>query len=240
MKPVVVIPTYNERGNILPLIAALKQLNTPNLAILVVDDRSPDGTAELVRSAMSQYNNNTLALIQGKKEGIGRALQRGIDYAISKLGADVIVQMDSDFSHDPQDIPRLLGEIAEGYELVVGSRYIEGGGLPHDWGWYRKALSVGGNLLLRVFTGLWEVHEFTTSLRAYTADLYQRMDRKNFDFADNTFLPAFVVEAQRVGARIKEVPIKFANRRRGRSKINVPCYVPTLLGFCFRALGRRF
>jgi dolichol-phosphate mannosyltransferase len=238
MTPVVVIPTYNEKDNIISLIESIRSLRIPNLSILVVDDNSPDGTAAAVRDSQRRFKD--LFLISGQKEGIGRALLRGIDYAFKNLGADVIVQIDADFSHNPNDIPRLLAGIAGGYDLVVGSRYIKGGAIPRDWAFYRKVLSRGGNLLIRLFTGIWSIHEFTTNFRAFSTKLYRRMTRQNFEFADNTFLPAFVVEAYRCGARIKEVPIQFANRRRGRSKIQVFCYVPTLLGFCFRGLGRRF
>ena len=241
MKTIIIIPTYNERENIGPLIEALgaclpagrRAVNCAN-TVLVVDDNSPDGTAEVVKKTRKQENN--VALIEGQKEGIGRALQRGIDYAIKNLNAEVIVQMDADFSHDPADVPRLLAEIKNGSDLVIGSRYIKGGAIPADWGLHRKILSWGGNLLVRLLTGTWEVHEFTTNFRALTTKLYQKMNPENFDFADNTFLPAFVVEAKRVGAKIKEVPIAFTNRKRGRSKIEVARYVPNLLKFCLQNL----
>ena len=229
---VIVIPTYNERENIKPLIETLGR----KYLILVVDDNSPDGTAEVVREAVKQFNN--LTILSGQKEGIGRALQRGFDYAINTLDADVIVQMDADFSHNPRDVPRLLSEIGNGYDLVIGSRYIKGGAIPADWAFYRKVLSWGGNFLVRLLTGIWSVHEFTTNFRAFTVELYQRMDVKNFDFADNTFLPAFVVEAKRVGAKVREVPIIFADRRRGRSKIEVAHYVPNLLKYLLTNLFR--
>ena len=229
MKVVVIIPTYNERENIGALIEALGRAVNCASTILIVDDNSSDGTAEVVKKTIKQENN--VVLIEGQKEGIGKALQRGIDHAIKNLGAEVIVQMDADFSHDPKDVPRLLAEIENGYDLAIGSRYIEGGAIPADWAPHRKILSWGGNLLVRLLTGIWEVREFTTSFRAYTVDFYKRMNLKNFDFTDNTFLPAFVVEAKRCGAKIKEVPIVFADRRQGRSKIEVANYIPNLLKY---------
>ena len=229
MKAVIIIPTYNERENIGALIEALERAMNCASTILVVDDNSPDGTAEVVKKTKKQKNNITI--IEGEKEGIGRALQRGVDHAIRDLNAEVIVQMDADFSHDPKDVPRLLAEIKNGCDLVIGSRYIKGGAIPSNWAWYRKILSWGGNLLVRLLTGIWDVHEFTTSFRAYTVELYQKMNAENFGFADNTFLPAFVVEAKRCEAKIKEVPIVFADRRKGQSKIEVLHYVPNLLKY---------
>ena len=225
MKVVIIIPTYNEKENIGPLIEALGR----EYFILIVDDNSPDGTAEVVKKTMQLSDH--VAMIQGQKEGLGLALQRGIDYAIKNLNAEIIVQMDADFSHDPKDVPRLLAEIKNGHDLAIGSRYIKGGAIPADWGLHRKILSRGGNLLVRLLTGIWEVHEFTTSFRAFTSELYQKMDSRNFSFADNTFLPAFVVEAKRCGAKIKEVPIVFGDRKKGRSKIEVLHYVPNLLKY---------
>ncbi len=225
VKTVIIIPTYNEKENIGPLIGALGEEHS----ILVVDDHSPDGTGDVVKRTIKQQSN--VVLIEGEKEGIGRALQRGINHAIKEMNAETIVQMDADFSHDPKDVPRLLAEIKNGYDLVIGSRYIKGGAIPADWAPHRKILSWGGNLLVRLLTGIWEVHEFTTNFRAFTAKLYQKMDTENFSFADNTFLPAFIVEAKRCGAKIKEVPIIFANRRKGRSKIEVCNYVPNLLKY---------
>lgn len=201
MRTVIIIPTYNERENIGALIEALGQEHS----ILIVDDNSPDGTADVVRSTMEQWNN--LTILSGSKEGLGRAYLRGIDHAIKNLNADIIVQMDADFSHDPKDVPRLLAEIKNGHDLAIGSRYIKGGALPPAWALHRKVLSWTGNFLVRLFTGIWEVHEFTTSFRAFTAGLYQKMNLENFGFADNTFLPAFVIEARRSGAKIKRSPL---------------------------------
>jgi dolichol-phosphate mannosyltransferase len=230
MKVVIIIPTYNERENIGSLINALRgAIKLRGYSILVVDDESPDGTGGVVNSEMKRWKN--LELLTGEKEGIGRALQRGIDHAVKNLGAEIIVQMDADFSHDPNDVPRLLAEIENGYDLVIGSRYIKGGAVPPDWAFQRKILSWGGNLLVRLLTGIWGVREFTTNFRAFTTNFYQKMNQDNFAFADNTFLPAFVVEAHRCDAKIKEVPIVFHNRKKGKSKIEVAKYVPSLLKY---------
>jgi len=129
MKVVIIIPTYNEKENIGLLITALheasQQFSQHTSHLLVVDDNSPDGTAAEVKAKQKKYKN--LHLITGKKEGLGKAYLRGMDYASDKLGAEVMFEMDADFSHDPKLIPKFLEKIDQGYDLVVGSRYTSGG-----------------------------------------------------------------------------------------------------------------
>ena len=236
MNVVLVIPTYNECRNISPLVEELEKeftlISPHKISILIVDDFSSDGTPAAVKNLMGRFNN--LFLLEGKKEGLGSAYLRGITHAISDLGAEVIVQMDADFSHDPSDVKRLLAEIDKGYDLVIGSRYIKGGSVSPNWGVYRKALSFFGNVVIRFLTRTWEVHEFTGSLRAYRSDIFTRIEKKRLNFLDNTFLVAFIVEAVRVGSRTREVPITFSDRRAGASKIDVPQYAPNLLRFCLK------
>ena len=139
MKLVIVIPTYNERENIRELIRALQE-RLQNVAysahILVVDDNSPDGTADAVRSLMGESAN--LHLITGEKRGLGVAYIRGMQHALDVLSADVVVEMDADFSHDPADLPRLLEALALPADFVIGSRYVPGGSIPSTWGWHRR------------------------------------------------------------------------------------------------------
>jgi len=131
MKIVIVVPTYNERENIERLVDVLQQ-NFKRIKhvihILVVDDNSPDGTGQLVIKMQAIYNN--LHLLEGEKKGLGTAYIRGIKFAISKLNADAICEMDADFSHNPNDIDRLLNEVDKGYDFVIGSRYVKGGTVP--------------------------------------------------------------------------------------------------------------
>lgn len=142
-----VIPTYNEALNINPLLRQLTELyRDPDVAFLIVDDESPDGTAHLVREFMEKVDGR-VHLLQGKRRGLGDAYVRGITHAIDTLGADVIVQMDADFSHDPAAAGRLLDRIAGGTDVAIGSRYVAGGSLDERWHSRRRLLSRWGNRL---------------------------------------------------------------------------------------------
>lgn len=141
---VIVLPTYNEKENIVRLLDAIQsqryRLNGTKLSVLVVDDSSPDGTGEIVHNYSQKYPD--VQLLNGtKKQGLGTAYIRGFKYAIEKLEADVIFEMDADFSHDPDDIPRLLTEALNGSDFVIGSRYTFGGSIPNNWSGLRKANS---------------------------------------------------------------------------------------------------
>jgi len=236
MNVVLVIPTYNECRNISPLVEELEKEFTliphHKISILIVDDFSSDGTPVAVKNLMKRFDN--LFILEGEREGLGSAYLRGITYAISDLGAEGIVQMDADFSHDPSDVKRLLAEIDNGYDLAIGSRYIKGGSVSSNWGVYRRLLSSLGNVAIRFLTRTWSVYEFTGSFRAYRSDVFTRIGKKRLNFFDNTFLVAFIVEAVRVGVRVREVPITFSDRRAGASKIDVPQYAPNLLRFCLK------
>ncbi len=236
MRVVLVIPTYNERENVKPLIKGLQSefSKNPNHEwfILIVDDNSPDGTGDVVQQMMRDHSN--LRLLRGRKIGLGAAYRRGIIYAVKKMDADVIASMDADLSHEPPYIPEMVAEIENGADLVLGSRYIKGGSIPKDWGIHRKILSRLGNFIVRILLAIPYVHEFTNSLRAFRVDLYNRMDKSELDYKDNTFLPAFIYEAHRKGADIREIPLKFKNRVHGESKIEVFTYTPNLLKFCLR------
>ena len=167
MKACIVLPTYNERENIGELLKALlrvfQKIKGFNMHILVVDDNSPDGTASIVRKFSKKHKN--IHLIMGEKKGLGVAYIRGFNYAINKLRTDVTFQMDADLSHVPNLIPRFLNEIKNGYDVIIGGRYIEGGGTP-DWSLNRKLLSKGANTLAKLATGIANVHDFTSGYRA--------------------------------------------------------------------------
>ena len=143
MRIVVILPTYNERGNIEKLIPILEEEVFPkikkhNMSILVADDNSPDGTGEEVLKMMKKWSN--IEISKGTKEGLGAAYVRAMNYAVDKMKADVMFEMDADFFHDPNKIPEFLSKIDQGYDFVVGSRYIKGGGIPKNWGIHRKIL----------------------------------------------------------------------------------------------------
>ncbi len=221
MKVTVIVPTYNEAENIQKLIDTLEQvfksIKSHHLSILVVDDNSPDGTADLVKKSQKKYQN--LHLITGKKEGLGKAYLRGMKYASQKLQADVMFEMDADFSHDPKLIPAFLDKMESGYDLVVGSRYIKGGSIPQNWGWHRKLFSIIGNLVVRTALFNFGHHEWTNGYRAIRTPLYLNIRSKLEDYKGYTFQVAFLHQAFLQGARIGEIPNKFIDRVHGKSKI---------------------
>ena len=141
MKIVIIIPTYFEAENISRLIPEITKVTgklNQEISILVVDDSSPDGTGEIVKKLARE--NNNLYLLTGAKKGLGNAYTRGFEFAIEKLKAEVIIQMDADFSHAPSDIPKLILEIEKGFDVIIGSRYVAGGQIA-DWSFWRRFLS---------------------------------------------------------------------------------------------------
>jgi dolichol-phosphate mannosyltransferase len=230
----VIIPTYNERGNIERLIPKLQEVFTTikdhDMNILVVDDNSPDKTYEAVEE-FSKKHKNVFLLKREKKEGLGAAYLAGFDYAINKVKADVIVQMDADFSHNPEVMPRLVGYIKD-YDLVIGSRYVEGGGVV-NWSLTRKAISKGGNFFARVVADLKGVNDCTSGYRAMRVDLVKKMNKQNINIYGYAFLMSLLHEAKKNKARIKEIPIWFVDRTEGSSKMGIKDIAQFFL-MCFR------
>lgn len=239
MKVVVVLPTYNERANIEPLIAALQSaigLTRHRCEILVVDDSSPDGTGDAVRAMQRRYDN--LHLLSGKRQGLGVAYARGIDHALRQMGADVLVHMDADFSHDPADLPRLVAKVDEGYDFVVGTRYVEGGGVPEDWGWRRRLISRLANFGARIIAGLTALHDCTNGYRAYRASVLLPVDLSSAPrgYAVLTFL---AYHALINGRSVAEVPIVFSQRAQGTSKLRLPDVIEFFLNAWWIRYDRR-
>lgn len=232
MNTTVILPTYNESENIGELIEALqkifKKIKTHKMSILVVDDNSPDGTADIVKNKQKKYNN--IHLITGKKEGLGKAYLRGMDYASKNLKAEVMFEMDADFSHDPKIIPDFLKKIDQGYDLVIGSRYIKGGSIPENWGLHRKILSITGNLIVRTALFNFSHHEWTNGYRAIRTPLYKKIRTQLENFKGYTFQVSFLHKAFQQGAKITEVPNNFVDRVRGKSKIGSE-YIINLLSY---------
>lgn len=227
---VVILPTYNERENISPLIqdlqAEFNHIKNYRLSILVVDDNSPDGTQTVVRQLLKQYPN--LHLLTGPKQGLGKAYLRGMDYAIAKLHADVVFEMDADFQHHPHQISEFITKLDQGYDIVVGARYIPGGSVPKNWGLHRKILSRAGNLLVRIVLMRFDHHEWTNGFRAIRSATYLQVRHKLLNYTGYTFQVAFLHQAFLLNKTIGEIPNKFADRRWGKSKIGSE-YVKNLL-----------
>lgn len=238
MKAVIVLPTFNEKGNIERLITILENEIFPKIknyamAILVVDDNSPDGTAEEVRKLMKKWNN--IDLITGEKKGLGAAYVRGMSYAIEKMKADVVFEMDADLSHDPKKIPEFLKKIDEGYDMVVGTRYSNGGSIPHNWGIIRKIYSVTGNLLVRTILMRFWIHDWTGGFRALKKEVFLKEKKELVSFQGYTFQVSFLHKAVRDKFKIAEVPFHFTDRTLGRSKIAPRSYIVDLLKYIITA-----
>ncbi len=220
---VIILPTYNERKNIAKLLQEiLKQctvLKNVYLSILVVDDSSQDGTATVVKSYKKKYKN--IHILSGKKQGLGVAYVRGFHYAIETLKADVVFQMDADFSHDPHDIPRFLHEIAKGKDFVIGSRYITGGSIPPNWSLLRRINSRWGNIFARHIAGLRPVRDCTSGYRAITTVTLRKIDLDKIGVSGYAFMMNLLYQARMSNADIFEIPIHFVERTHGKSKIRM-------------------
>jgi dolichol-phosphate mannosyltransferase len=222
MKVVIIVPTYNERGNITALLASLQSEFTRlphDTHIQVVDDNSPDGTAELVRDSMQHYSN--VHLLTGEKAGLGAAYIRGMQHAIGELCADVVFEMDADFSHDPADVPRLLAALESGADFVIGSRHIPGGSIPAEWSLMRKLNSAGGNWVARYVAGLYGIRDCTAGFRAIRASILRQIDFSALRVKGYAFQVALLHQAVTLGAVVKEVPVHFVDRKRGQSKLGL-------------------
>lgn len=232
-KLVVVLPTYNEKGVIETIIhQVLKQqdnLDGYDLAVLVSDSHSPDGTGQIVKD-LTNYNPK-VHLLDLTERGLGTGYWKGFVYAKDSLNADIIVGMDADGQHNPEDIPRLIKKLEQGFDFVTGSRYISEGGIS-EWSFFRRILSYGANFIVQLLTGIWEIHEFTTSYRCFRADLINQL--KNSQVARESswvFAPIFITEVIKRGAKVSEVPIVFSKRAAGESKMATWEYIYDLLAY---------
>jgi dolichol-phosphate mannosyltransferase len=212
-----VLPTYNEAENIEPLVrAALAQLESTGMEhrVLVVDDGSPDGTGQIADRLASELGP-VQVLHRQRKAGLGRAYLAGFAVALEG-GADLVLEMDSDFSHDPADIPRLI-EAAGRADLVLGSRYVPGGGVT-DWGPVRRALSRGGSWYARVLLGI-PVHDLTGGFKCFHRKVLVALDLESIHADGYGFQIEMTYRALRAGFTVEEVPILFHERRVGQSKM---------------------
>ena len=222
LKGIIIVPTFNERENISFLIAELQQQfhsMAHDMHILVVDDNSPDGTAGAVRTLQEIHGN--LHLIQGEKAGLGAAYVRGMRHSLDVLQADVVFEMDADFSHKPADVPRLMSEIDAGYDFVIGSRYVKGGSIPPEWGLLRRLNSLGGNIAARYIAGIYKVRDCTAGFRAIRSSLLRRIELGELRVQGYAFQVALLHAAVVEGARVREIPVEFIDRKYGESKLGL-------------------
>ncbi|MBI1833812.1 MAG: polyprenol monophosphomannose synthase [Candidatus Andersenbacteria bacterium] len=213
--PWVVIPTYNERDNIKRLIESLFSLSIPRLSVLIVDDSSPDKTGEIVASMQKAFPALHLKT-RPAKAGLGRAYVAGFRYALDH-GADAIVQMDADFSHDPEDLPRLLGAL-ESADVAIGSRYSHGISVV-NWPLRRLLISLAGNWYARIVTGI-PIHDATGGFKAWKTDTLKAINFETIDANGYGFQIAMNFRAWKTGQKLREIPIIFTERRDGQSKMN--------------------
>lgn len=224
-----VIPTYNEAPNITSLLKRLVQLYGDEcVAFLVVDDESPDGTARLVREFATGVDGR-VHLLEGKRRGLGDAYVRGITHAMDVLGADVVVQMDADFSHDPADAGRLLERVAAGADVAIGSRYVEGGSLDERWHLKRRLLSRWGNRLARWVGGLRGVSDCTAGFKAIRAEKLRAAGLRDIRAQGYVFQVELLHRLICCGARVVEEPIHFRDRERGETKLGMANMLEFLL-----------
>lgn len=234
---VVVIPTYDEKENIAPLIdevlAQQKLLTTLDLHIVVADSSSKDGTDEIVVDIAK--NNPKVHLLTIPQRGIGLGLYSGIKYGIDKLNGDFLVQIDADFQHNPSDIPQLLAPLTEGYDLVVGSRFIKGS--INNMPWYRKVLSFSANQLICIILGLKNIKEITTSYRAFTKDLFLKIPENSVPWKEESFIavPVLLIRMLEHCNKVVEVPITMHIRTRGYSKMFYFRYLRDIVIFSIKS-----
>jgi dolichol-phosphate mannosyltransferase len=209
---IVCLPTYNERENLEPMLRAL---GDKGVTVLVVDDNSPDGTGDLA-DRLAQELGYVQVLHRPGKEGLGPAYLAGFRRALAD-GAELVLEMDCDFSHDPNDVPRLIAA-AEEADVVLGSRYIDGGAV-RNWGALRRFVSAGGSWYARVVLGV-SVRDLTGGFKCYRRKVLETIDLDSIDSKGYAFQIETTYRALRAGFRIREIPITFADREAGGSKMS--------------------
>ena len=234
-RALVIVPTFNERVNMAEVVRRLFDAAGERVDLLVVDDGSPDGTADFVEElAAGPYAIHLIR--RDRKLGLGTAYLTGFRWAVER-GYEAVVEMDADLSHDPADVPRLLDAL-EGADLVIGSRYVPGGAVE-NWGPFRKALSSGGNLYARMWMG-WPVRDATAGSRAYRTAFLQTLDLPSVHSEGYGFQVEMTRRVFRAGGRIVEIPITFVERVRGHSKMSRRIVLEALISVTRWGFSDRF
>ena len=233
MRPLVVIPTYNESENIERMLHRIHEC-LPGAGVLVVDDGSPDGTADLVKGVAAELPDVHL-LVRPSKSGLGSAYRAGFAWGLER-GYDACIEIDADFSHDPAALPTLVAPLDEGFDVVIGSRYVEGGSIP-NWAWHRHLLSRGGNAYASAVLGL-GVADSTAGYRAYSAGILRQLDLDRIRAEGYGFQIEMTYRATQHGANVTEVPISFVDRAAGESKMSSFIVVEALALVTWWGLGR--
>jgi dolichol-phosphate mannosyltransferase len=212
-KAVVCLPTYNERENLEPMLRAL---GDKDVRVLIIDDNSPDGTGELADRLATELGYVDV-LHRESKEGLGPAYLAGFRRALASE-AELILEMDCDFSHDPEYVPRLIAAVEDGADLALGSRYVPGGGV-RDWGLLRRFISAGGSFYARIILGV-KVRDLTGGFKCYRRAVLETIDLDAVDSKGYAFQIETTYRTLRAGFKVVEVPITFADREVGGSKMS--------------------
>ena len=223
MRTLVVLPTYQEAANIADVLQRIRAA-APQVEILVVDDSSPDGTADLAE-AMGRELGAIRVVRRAAKTGLGSAYRHGFGIGLDE-GYETLVEMDADLSHDPSALPSLLGAVEGGADLVIGSRYVPGGSIP-EWPWYRRALSIWGNRYAAALLGF-DVRDATSGYRAYKADVIRKINMQTIKADGYGFQIEMAYRVCLVGGTIEEIPINFTDRTLGQSKMSSRIVVEAL------------
>ena len=239
MKTLVIVPTYNERENVDALMARFLDAVDGSVHLLVIDDSSPDGTAAVVR-ILATARSGIFVIDRPGKQGLASAYVTGFRWALERV-YDAVVEMDADLSHDPAVVPALIAALGDA-DLVIGSRYVEGGRLV-NWSRFRELLSKAGNVYARAWLGF-DVHDSTSGFRAYRCETLAALDLETVRAEGYSFQIEMAYRIHRKGGRIAEVPITFTERRHGRSKLSRRIVVEALWrvplwAVRHRVLGRR-
>jgi len=232
-RPLVILPTYNEANNIIRILEGILELPL-QVSILVVDDSSPDETYKKVINYPS-FGKNVFLLKRPTKKGLGSAYGEGFKWGL-KNGYDVCLQMDSDFSHNPKDIPRLLKAVADGADIAIGSRYLNGISVV-NWPVHRLLLSLWAGIYTRLITGM-PLSDPTTGFRAIHVNLLQQLVTSSINSDGYAFLIETKYFAWRNGFAIKEIPIIFTERRNGQSKLTLSIKIQSAIRVLQLGLGR--
>jgi dolichol-phosphate mannosyltransferase len=217
MLTTIVIPTYNEAANVPELVRRIMAQGIPGLRILFVDDNSPDGTADLAERLSQEHGGRISVLRRPGKMGLGTAYIAGFREAL-KQGAGYIIEMDADLSHAPEDLPRLLAAM-QTCDVAVGSRWAKGGGVDKNWSLGRRFVSKGGSLFARLVLGL-HVKDTTTGFKCFRRSVLEAISWEKVKSQGFAFQVEVAYACQRRGYRVVEIPITFANRVKGKSKMS--------------------
>jgi len=222
----VVLPTYNEADNLATIVGELLALDLPGLEILIVDDSSPDGTGEIADSLVEWHPDQIHVMHRSGVRGLGTAYVSGFQYALGQ-GANLIVQMDADFSHSPGYIPQLAAATEE-YDVVIGSRYVSGGGTDDRWSWWRYLLSWWANFYARFILGV-TVKDATAGFKCWRRATLEGIGLDRVRSNGYVFQVEMAYLTEKLGYRFLELPIYFEDRRIGQSKMTVPVKVEAAL-----------